>query len=620
MRPAFVTNLEPEALGEGRLKVNFGGHSAGQLPSVHDVEDYDWSSHHDQEVVYLIDVHFRYNRPGGPLKLQEQGGVDVYRHLLAHFSSRELPLMVAFYSPIAREDLVRLKPENYVLLLLPFIKGSYSGAFEAKLDEVVEHGVWPQFNNASENLLSGWALASKEQIRKRVPTEPIPRDGRKVLVVDDEMPQWEAALNVILGPENLSLLHYDKLKGTRGEFAVEKLGEDIEAAVRSADLILSDLYLEERHETTHWMSGEQLQDISGFKMFDLVKGTEDERGWNPGAPYLLHTSSNKVNYFRLFQAQGLDGWFVKDIRPDAPTSEKHMLYEVFAKGLSGTMSGDLGQLYSRLTAIWRSIDDIENRVKELWWYARSTEQDAVINILKSVWLGLRAFIGRGAGQYDRLGAFDEHVIVPAAYIGLLGQLREVIRVEENYQNFVFKALESIRHCGAHFRKRTEVRTEDVVLFMELWLVVLDATDINRSLLKRHRDRDANNEENPRFVNILHEGYYDDLKRQKVPPQYLNNQLLCTYLQLYNYEPGEPLNALRPTLQRRIRDLFRRANKGVLLKDIVEHDPISVKDRNFQERVLKRLSETIAENLSPHKLSEKGLSLQEVDGKIKVVHG
>ena len=44
MRPVFVTNLEPETLGEGRPKVSFGGHTDGKLPSIRDVEDYDWSS------------------------------------------------------------------------------------------------------------------------------------------------------------------------------------------------------------------------------------------------------------------------------------------------------------------------------------------------------------------------------------------------------------------------------------------------------------------------------------------------------------------------------------------------------------------------------------------------
>lgn len=618
MRQVFITNLAPEALGEGKASVAFHKEAGMRVPNVHVIQDLNWTEAVGADVVYVIDVHFQYKREDQVVKLQEQGGVDVYRHLLAHYAGRNEPLRVVFYSPIPREELVRLRPENYVLNLLPFAEGSYSEDFAGAVDRIIDEQNWPQFNNASENLLSGWALANKECIRSGVHPVPIATDGHKVLVIDDELAQWDAALKAVIGAEHLVLLPYDKSQGANGVFSIEKLGPEAEERIRAADLILSDLYLEERHETTRWMSGEQLEDISGFKLFDLVKGTEDERGLNPGVPYLLHTSSNKVSYFRHFHAQGLDGWFVKDVRPLPPNQEKQAHYKDFANGLTGTLTGDNGALYARLSSAWRCIHQLEQREAELWWHGRCDEQGVVINTLKLVWLGLRGFVARGTGQYDRLGAYDEHVIVPSAYISLLGQLREAIRVEENYQNFVFKVLESIRHCGAHYRTDSNVCAEDVVLCLELWLLVLDARDIDSSLLKRHRDRSVGDSENPRFVNIL-ETVPGGTGR---PPSvtYLRNQLLCTYLQLYNYEHGPGLAPLRPVLARRIEALFRHADKASLAHDILAHEPLYIVDRERQTRVLRKLGETIGYGLSKDKLQRKGLALVERNGKLLIVHG
>lgn len=624
MRQVFITNLEPESLGEGKASVAFQKEAGTRVPDIHIIQALKWPEADEAEVVYVIDVHFQYKRGDHVIKLQEQGGVDVYRHLLAHYVGKSEPLRVVFYSPIPKEVLVRLRPENYVLHLLPFAEGAYSEDFAGALDRIIAEQNWPQFNNASENLLCGWALANKEGIRAGSPPEPIATDGHKVLVIDDEMPQWQTALKAVIGA-HLTLLHYDKSAPSDGAFAFAKLGDGAEEQIRAADLILSDLYLEERHETTRWMSGEQLQDISGFKLFDLVKGTEDERGWNPGVPYILHTSSNKVSYFRHFQSQGLDGWFVKDIRANAPSNEKQAHYELFAKGLKDTLTGDNGMLYTRLTTAWQSIHQLEEREHELWWHGRYAEVGIVINTLKAVWLGVRAFVGRTSGQYDRLGTYDELVIVPAAYISLLGQLSEAIEVEENYQNYVFKALKSIRHCGAHFQDRSHLLAEDVVLYLELWILVLNAKDIDNSLLKRHRDGKANHEENPRFVNVFREEYYDQSKRSKEPRVYLKNQLLCTYLQLYNYDHGQGLAPMRPALERRIAILFKLCDKTSLVNDITKHAPLVVTvehkpTRSTQNILLKGLDQTIGYGLSMDQLNRKGVRLDAKNNKMKVVHG
>ncbi len=204
MRQVFITNLETEALVRPEAQVAFHTKAGPRVRDIHFIQEFKWSAAYEGDVVYVIDVHFQYEQVGQVIELQEQGGVDVYRHLLAHYAGKSESLRVVFYSPIPKEELVRLRPENYVLNLLPFAEGSYSEDFAGHLDRIIAERNWPQFNNASENLLSGWSLASKEGIRAGSPPEPIATDGHKVLVIDDEMPQWETALNAVIGAEHLA--------------------------------------------------------------------------------------------------------------------------------------------------------------------------------------------------------------------------------------------------------------------------------------------------------------------------------------------------------------------------------------------------------------------------------
>ncbi len=70
-------------------------------------------------LVFIIDVHCMFNQS---LRMQQQGGVKIFHCLRRIFVGRLNELKVVFYSPIPREYLVRLKPENEILNILPFIE------------------------------------------------------------------------------------------------------------------------------------------------------------------------------------------------------------------------------------------------------------------------------------------------------------------------------------------------------------------------------------------------------------------------------------------------------------------------------------------------------------------
>src|SRR6185437_10608250 len=76
------------------------------------------------DIIYVIDIHCSFWINGEFRKLQQQGGVLIYRYLLNLYQKENIidKPKVIFYSPVCKNNLVKLKPENYVLKLLPFVQ------------------------------------------------------------------------------------------------------------------------------------------------------------------------------------------------------------------------------------------------------------------------------------------------------------------------------------------------------------------------------------------------------------------------------------------------------------------------------------------------------------------
>lgn len=88
------------------------------------------------DLVFVIDVHCRFKQAE---RMQQQGGVKVFHGLRKIFVGRLKELRIVFYSPISRENLVRLKPENEILNSLPFIEvNSENEQFRSALQSLVD--------------------------------------------------------------------------------------------------------------------------------------------------------------------------------------------------------------------------------------------------------------------------------------------------------------------------------------------------------------------------------------------------------------------------------------------------------------------------------------------------
>lgn len=296
----------------------------------------------DDDLVYVIDVHCKFSRLNGDKaseidNLQEHGGVVIYRHLLHELSGMQEKLRVVFYSPIDRKNLVALKPENYILMELPFISWSGDGKFGETLSKLINSKNsegWPRVNNASENMLSGWAAANRKTIREGQNPEQIDLHKNKALVIDDEWDDWQITYNKILSVEPdyfLSPLVGESLKQEYRKLKTmgfDHIGPD---TFRDYKFIISDLYLHERHETDKLKTDEFARTISGFRLFRKIRASNVE----PAIPVIFHTTSTKFKIYEMLRAFGSGGQVNKHNSHKASLSEKLHVYLALKESLEG---------------------------------------------------------------------------------------------------------------------------------------------------------------------------------------------------------------------------------------------------------------------------------------------
>lgn len=360
------------------------------------------SSFKNDEPVYLINVHCTFNvgKFNRKYDCQQQNGVAIYRHLLKIYENNQEELKVAFFSPITVENLVKLNPENAVLEHHPFFNVPFNWSncitvLQAKTD-------WNYFNNASENLLSGYSIyASKNPDSAKIKTK-----DKKILFVDDQTSEWKIVLSEIATKkDDFSFYQYQRDKSSTKSFESSKIqGHNFKNEAHNADLIISDFYLQENHEVDKWKSVEELENVSGFQLFKYIKNE-----LNAGIPMVIYTSSNKVRYFQFLDSNGLDGWITKDVRVNATAEEKQLIFESLKRTIEKFTVGENAKIYKDLKEIWKKIQAIAERKKENWWYSNTTyiqkqkdgltklnivSKNNLLEILIDAYFGIRNYLKR----------------------------------------------------------------------------------------------------------------------------------------------------------------------------------------------------------------------------------
>jgi len=575
MRIVYISNFQVQETEEQDIVFD-NKLSIEQLPSVEKLGN----------SLFAIDVHCTFTHKGRQLKLQEQGGVIIYRNLLSQFKDCQDKLKVVFYSPISKEHLAALRPENYVLTLLPFVQCEYDGSFETKLKTEIQEYSFnkvPVFNNASENLLSGWSLFKADKNRKendfvetqykfRTPDEK----PRKIRFIDDQINEWKKTYTEIFEPKSdLKFLEYKKSNTPLGKFDENKI-DNLNNHVMQASLIVSDFYLEEKHESNNWLSSEQLTQKSGFQLYQKIKGTKDDEGIHKAVPYVMHTSSNKIQYYKFLDANGVDNWLVKDTRTDSTTQEKKENFYAFKKVIEEFTYENSSAMYGTLKKIWDRITELEeikyNR-ESTWWYSpteytaeeipvkngvdkckKATDEnvDEIFGLFKDSWMAIRANMNRESLFAANIGSNDKS-FTAAAVCSNLGKLFELFGFTQGmHLNTYFKYLFCVRNIGSHYKDYKHLELNDALIYFDCWLTAFERKELNVADVFK--------------TMFSEEEFILQGKTHRVEDSF-NYRLLFVYIQFINGFHLSEKTIAHKLINERIEELLRQSNKNVLCFEI-----------------------------------------------------
>lgn len=547
-----------------------------------------------KDVCYLINVHCVFNT--GKVKdentlLQDQSGVVFYRHLLKIYSEQERKLKVAFFSPIPREKLLNesQKPENEVLNIYPFIEiPTEWNEFVSKIYSLKESD-WTSLNNASENLLSGWALSNKNGINSF---------GKKILFIDDQNEQWKTTLENIFSKSSQSksiieILPYDKGAEPKGEFSLSKLDASFKVKVRQYDLIISDFYLEENHEINHWMNKIELEQKSGFKLFNEIKKE------NKGVPVVMHTSSNKISYYKIFDSYGIDNWFIKDARPDSSKEEKKESYLTLKKSLEEILSKDY---YKELVFYWNKVLELE-RKNDLWWIessnadeqqerktnadkfeiilADATTKKIIVKILKSSWFAIRRLLNREVvfeenSEEENTLIFDH--FTANSICSNLGKIFELLNIKSNTKrlSILVTFLTQIRNSSSHSYEYELLTIDDALICFDYFLFgLLSGKSISELQTKF-----------PGQGDFLKTSFDDNLK--SVFPY----QLFWLYFQFNDRHCSENSFLQKSKLKKRTKELYSIVQMNNVFQNIIHGLKIRADNKKIEINTLQLKGELI----------------------------
>lgn len=430
--------------------------SSTTLNETFDKYDEQFKRYKDGNSVFVIYVHCTFKGASNP---QDQGGVIIYRKLLEKFKDCQDKLKVIFYSPLTKDKLVEVKPENYVLKCLPFvlwIDPENIEDLENKIKSAIEGDSFPQFNNASENLLSGWAETGAKKIDLQ---------GKKLLVIDDEWQQWKKTYETILkGSIDYFLKDVADIKAEFEKLDNNTFPHSHLDNLADFDLIISDLYLWELHDPNEWKPEDFINSISGFLLFKLIRDIE------PAIPVIFHTTSTKFRIYETLSALGADAQIPKNINCEALKIDKTDTYKIFEESIEHSVES-YGSCW--LNEFYRYISDNTVLTNNLWRRRSDEEKKEIVELIKHAILGyknLKNYNKDYLNIYFSDKEIDPLSIPAGGVLNILGKIQETLNSNNPELLFLFY----LRNLSSHNTNYHLFRLDDVKIALGLLFETLKA--------------------------------------------------------------------------------------------------------------------------------------------------
>lgn len=510
------------------------------------------------DLQFIINVNLLFK--GG--NYEEQKGVDLYRAILHILHDRIEALSFAFYSPLSAVNTAKLKPANSVLVHLPYIELPVEDISLVK--ETLELPC-PLFNNSSENLLSGFYLNGAKSIDK----------NQNILIIDDQYLEWKKTFSLIFAKssfysfkrdnrEEYKKLYHSLIQGA----ASNDVKAEFEEFVSKSDLIISDLYLTENHDTGLWKSMDESRAISGFQIIKKI------REINEFKPLVLFSTTNRARNIFVINSLNLNGWSIKDNRAHISIEDKKDYFEEYSEMLMNA-STDFDVELSRL---WNKFLYIKENYLNTWWYQKIAKtaknekfkHDTYNTVLQRIKESISAFhkyynqkrsISKAAKKrYFFINPMDDFTIhsviietfkcieliyrVSAKRNENTGQYDKVPLLD-NFEDDISRYLFMVRNNSAHGSTFQSITANNAFGFLLYTIELLSLSELE--------------------INA----YIKPDKLQPIGSVYgYNYQLLCN-IQFYNHPSSSISKKAKELIRSAIENSFSLTNKKVLAKQIQE---------------------------------------------------
>lgn len=560
----------------------------------------------DEDYFYLINVHCIFKNPKDPKPqeyfLQDQLGVLLYRYLLKVYEKSPNKLRVGFFSPISQRDLIDRNPENYIISLFPFFSSPFLWDDCCKtFNDWFDREKFPVLNTSSENLLAGYKIYSSNKGSEM--NKQVSSGSKKVLFIDDQADEWVETFKEIFKSETIQLLPYKNQQEFRGNFLNRQNSDfknELEMQLKNCDLVLSDFYLVEDHDPAKWMDKNRIANISGFQLFNDIKNIDK------GMPVIMHTSSNKIPYYKVFDHFGIDDWIVKDTRVDATLSEKRDNYIIFKETIQSILENDT---YQKLRIYWNEILKVENTTNDKWWYNPShsfieskywnnrktdymtfeplneKKKEITVSILKSSWYALRRMLNKEM-EFEEQNILINNVyktdhFTSTSICNNLGKIIELLGIKAGIPKFslLTNFLLMIRNTASHEEDYELFEVNDALIFLSYLLSGLNSNATTETEFKKlYPDR---------FIN---KGSTD--KDDKGYPF----ALFWLYLQFYNdIESSKQCISGRNMILNRLAKLFNLINAAKAIEPVLKENASFITKYTLETKGIKNYEYDVKNN-------------------------
>ncbi len=264
--------------------------------------------------------------------------------------------------------------------------------------KLLKQKINPEFDSSANSLISIFEFAT----------------GKSILYIDDEWHKgWKTVLQAIIRKAGGELTCLEELKKGVGEETTIELAQ-AKIKEKAWDLVILDLRL-----TDDDHSLKKVQNFTGERIIEWIKGNREAEGYNPALPVLVFTASTKAKNLTRLWEKGIDAYFIKpnpkDVKEILDTQES---IETFLSDLGNCITkGDVLQHY------WRAIQEItsSNLIQEKTQPATKFKERIQERLY--MFLGLLRKAYEQTGFERQMFYFDQY---ETAYLTLWSILNDIV--------------------------------------------------------------------------------------------------------------------------------------------------------------------------------------------------